>query len=499
MARRRQLTDDEKSQVRDIQKGLDGVLRCYISGEVINVNTDELEYDHIVPYSSGGPSDIQNERVFKKKYNREKGSMSLDEYKNYFLLKRLYDEKGNKVKLQDIFHFMGIQHTSINQSLNGDKLIVTDGQISVENSVYLDSKLSVNYCYLQIPTNWILNDDQQGLQPRVIDFKRLWQIKKHLENFPQLAPSIARLINNEIRLFDGQHKLAAQLLNGQKFVDVKIYLSPTNLSSEKEVYEKLLKTNLEAHSKLKQVEFYTNTLFQKWNEMWNLKWEEYLETHPNQQHSEKLFFDYLCSKESKQDATKMFEATIIKNAHDNSSLKIFTAESNKDANLPLSQDLLKKSIFKHLLFLFPTESIIDSADDFRDTESDNFEIISKLIVDKGYLKNWTSSKKNLTPEQQKARRIWTKGSVITWAPMLNTMINATFQLFDRDDQLQNLYRPKMTDDQKAKFELFFDRLFKHPFWSQNDPTIDKALGAATNVKDIFERQGLNSNYILNGR
>lgn len=499
MAKKRQLSESEKSQVREIQKGTDGILRCYISGEVININTDELEYDHIVPYAAGGPTNVQNERVFFRKYNREKGTMSLDEYKNQFLLKRLYEEKGNKVKLQDIFSYKGIQPTSISYTLNSDKLTLTDGHTSVENKVYFDNKLSIEYFYSQIPTKWILNDDQQGLQPRVIDFKRLWQIKKHLENYPQLAPSIARLINNEIRLFDGQHKLAAQLLNGQEFIDVKIYLSPNDPSLEKDVYEKLLKTNLEAHSKLKQVEFYTNTLFQKWNEMWNLKWEEYLDANPSQSHSEKLFIEYLSLNESKAEAKKMFEATIIKNAHDTSSLKGFTAESNKDSTLPLSQDLLKKSIFKHLLFLSPTDSIIDSPGDFRDTESDNFEIISSIIVEKGYLNNWTPSKKNLTPEQQKARRIWTKGSVITWAPMLNTMINATFQLFDPKDQIKNLYRPKMTDDQKEKFELFFDRLFNHPFWSQNDPTIDKALGAATSVKDIFERQGLNSSYILNGR
>ena len=345
MAKKRQLSDSEKDQVQQIQKSTDGILRCYISGEVINTNIDDLEYDHLVPYISGGPTIIQNERVFKKKYNREKGSMSLTEYKNYFLLKRLYEEKGNKVKLQDIFLFKGIDPTSTSHFLNADKLTLTDGLISIENKIYYDSKLSVQYFYTQIPTKWVLNDDQQGLQPRVIDFKRLWQIKKHLEDYPQLAPSIARLINNEVRLFDGQHKLAAQLLNGQEYIDVKIYLSPIDKAAEKEVYEKLLKTNLEAHSKLKQVEFYTNTLFQKWNEMWNLKWEEYLDLYPNQSHSEKLFFDYLTSKESKAEATKMFEATIVKNAHDNSSLKIFTAESNKDASLPLSQDLLKKSIY----------------------------------------------------------------------------------------------------------------------------------------------------------
>ena len=349
-----------------------------------------------------------------------------------------------------------------------------------------------------MPTKWILNDDQQGLQPRVIDLKRLWQIKKHLIEYPQLAPSIARLINSEIRLFDGQHKLAAQLLNEQEFVDVKVYISPSESGREKAVYEMLLKTNLEAHSKLKQVEFFTNTLFQKWNEMQKIKWEEYLESHPNQSYSEKSFMEYLREKEGKPEANKMFESTVIKNAHDKSALKSFTAESNKDASLPLSMDLLKKSIFKSLLNLNSTDAVIDSVKDYRDDECLNFSIIADIIVDKGYLKNWTSNKKGLSPDQQKARRIWTKGSVITWSPMMNVMINAIFQLFDKEEIAKNLYRPKMSDDQKQKFELFFTRVFNHPFWDQNDPTIDKALGAATSVKDIFDKQGLNSEYIRLG-
>ena len=358
MAKKRQLSEDEKSKVREIQISSDGILRCYISGEVINISSDELEYDHLIPYSQGGATNIQNERVFKKKYNREKGSMNLDDYKNYFLLKRLYENKGNKVKLQDIYSFKNIQSASINAIENSNTLILSDGIETIENKTYTDSKLSIKYFYSQVPTKWILNDDQEGLQPRVIDFKRLWQIKNHLIDYPQLAPSIARLINNEIRLFDGQHKLAAQLLNGQKTIDVKIYISPSDKVLEKEVYEKLLKTNLEAHSKLKQVEFYTNTLFQKWNEMWKIKWEEYLELNPNQPYSEKLFFEYLCLKETKAEATKMFEATIVKNAHDNSSLKGFTAESNKDASLPLSQDLLKKSIFKQKHFIIKNTKLL---------------------------------------------------------------------------------------------------------------------------------------------
>ena len=313
---------------------------------------------------------------------------------------------------------------------------------------------------------------------------------------PQLAPSIARLIKNEIKLFDGQHKLAAQLLNDQKYVDVKVYISPSDPVLEKIAYENLLKTNLTAHTELKQVEFFTNTLFQKWNEIQKIKWEEYLDANPTPPHTETKFFEYLKSKVGKTDATKMFEATIIKNAFDNSELEKFTAVSNKNPSLPLSQDLLKKSLFKCLLYTIPNNVEIDSSDDFRDSEIENFKIISNIIVEKGYLNNWTSSKKNISEEQRKARRIWTKGSLISWSPMVSDIINIVFQLVMDEDRSKKLFRSVMTDKQKKLIESYFDRLFNHPFWSQNDEAIDKALGAATSVKGIFDKQGLNSSYVI---
>jgi len=499
MAKKRQITDEEKAQVIEMQKGTDGSLRCYISGDIIDPATDEIEFDHIIAFANDGPSDVNNIRVFRKRFNKEKGKMTLLDYKDYYNLKRLYETKQNKVKLQDIFSFKGVANVSLSTNTQDRKIVITDGNNKREFELLHDPKLNVDYFYGQLPIDWIQNDDQQGLQPRVIDFKRLWQIKKHLEDYPQLAPSIARLLNNQIKLFDGQHKLAAQVLNKSTVVDVKVYLTPADEAQSKSVYEKLLKTNLEAHSKLAQVSFYTNTLFQKWNEMNKIKWEEYVEQNPTDVHSEFNFFNYLIRIEAKPDAKKMFDATIIKSVFDDSALKPFTAEANKDANLPLSQDLLQKTIFRHTLSLTPSAAIVDSENDFRDAEKENFQIICDLLVEEGFLKDWNPNKKDTTPKHEKARRIWTKASVLTWAPYLNTMINAIFKLFDPAQQQKNLYRQKMTDSQKEEFRMFLKRLFNHPFWLQNDPTIDKALGAASSIKDIFEKQGLTTNYIISGK
>ena len=135
-------------------------------------------------------------------------------------LKRLYEEKDNKVKLQDILAFKNINRESVHINLNDEQInIIGNNNQNYSYKLFYDPKLEIQYFYAQLPISWLKNDDEQGLQPRVIDFKRLNQLHKHFQSFPQLAPSIARLVNNDIKLFDGQHKLAAQILNNNMFID----------------------------------------------------------------------------------------------------------------------------------------------------------------------------------------------------------------------------------------------------------------------------------------
>ncbi|UUS59678.1 MULTISPECIES: chromosome partitioning protein ParB [unclassified Acinetobacter] len=500
MSKKRSLSETEKLEVQRIQRSTDGALRCYISGEIINLENDAIEYDHLKAFVNGGDTDTSNMRIFLKKFNREKGKMPLEAYKEYFNLKRLYEEKDNKVKLQDILAFKNIQRESF-------YLILKDGNINFLGNdnknysyeLFYDPKLEIEYFYAQLPISWLKNDDEQGLQPRVIDFKRLNQLHKHFQSYPQLAPSIARLVNNEIKLFDGQHKLAAQILNNNKTIDIKVYISPNDEIKAKNIYEKLLKTNLEAHSKLAQVSFYTNTLFQKWNEMYSIKWEEYVELNPNEKHSEYNFLNFLLKKHERSEVKNMFEASIIKNVHDQSALKKYTAESNKDSTFPLSQDLLKKTIFKNTLFLNPSDAVIDSIDDFRDSEKNNYHLLAKILVEESGIEKWSPNKQDSNPEAIKARRIWNKASVLTWAPFLSAMLNAIFKLFDKESQDKKLYRHTMTEDEQKELRLFLNRLFNHPFWLQNDPAIDKAFAAASSLKSLFDQQNLKIQYILSGK
>ena len=229
---KRQITDTEKSAVRQQQLEQDGSLRCFISGEVI-ASEDEVEYDHIHPFSKDGDTAPSNIRVVLKRYHRRKADQSLYETRDNLRLERLFESKKNHIKLQDILELKEVNRRTFHAIADNGALVVDDGRGKRMFPLLVDPILGVKYFYGRVPISWLENDDQEGLQPRVIDYKRLINIRDHLKIHAQLAPSIARLLGNRLKLFDGQHKLAAQVLNNTAEADVKVYLSPDDDAGSK--------------------------------------------------------------------------------------------------------------------------------------------------------------------------------------------------------------------------------------------------------------------------
>lgn len=377
--------------------------------------------DHIQPYSREGETDISNIRIVLKLYNRRKSDQSLYEVRDNLKLDWLFQTKKNNIKLQDIFELKAITRKTIHAYINGADLVVDDGSQKQTFPLLHDKILDVNYFYGRIPINWLENDDQEGLQPRVIDYKRLIALREHLKTHPQLAPSISRLVGNRLKLFDGQHKLAGQVLNGINEIDVKVYLSPDGEEQAKKLFDSLMMTNLDAHSKLKQVPFYTSTLLDRLSVIYNELWDDFVVKKDLGQHTENNFVQFLVTEKGKvkAEAVVLLRSAIKESILELSSLKEFVAIASKDSSYPITIDLLNKTIFQSTLFLEPSTARFASDDDFRNSETENFQTLSELLVECAHLNDWVPNikGKSLTNIQLKARRIWHKGSVLTWTPI----------------------------------------------------------------------------------
>jgi len=499
---KRQLSDLDKQQVHQQQKEADGSLRCFISGEIIAPDA-EVEYDHIHPFSQNGETTINNIRVVLKTFNRRKSDQSLYDVRDNLRLEHLFESKKNNIRLQDIIHLKDVRTKAIHSNVSDTTISIADGSDTKTFHILQDSILSVDYFYGRVPISWLQNDDQEGLQPRVIDFKRLIAIRDHLRDHPQLAPSIARLLDNRLLLFDGQHKLAAQVLNNVSEIDVKVYISPPEPERAKELFDSLMITNLEAHSKLKQVPFYTSTLLDRLSVIYKELLEEFLSNKQPEDHTEVAFVKFLQTDKQfgRSKAYDMLRSAIKTAALDSSALSVHVAKASRDSNFPITMDLLEKTLFPATLNLEASDAKFTSDFDYRDAETENFESVSSAIVEATHISNWAPKikGKELTNEQLKARRIWHKGSVLTWAPYLKSILIFALHLMTNAERERLLYRKAISEEQMRVIHDCLTRLFGHPMWDEPEGEMDSILSSAKRQEELFKRKGLTENYVIFGK
>lgn len=89
---RRQLSDQDKQKLieKHIKDVKDGVLRCFIDGHPIE-DLSQVEFHHIIPFSEGEPSDLDNIAPVCKEHHRRIRTLSLQEFRDKLNLDRFFE------------------------------------------------------------------------------------------------------------------------------------------------------------------------------------------------------------------------------------------------------------------------------------------------------------------------------------------------------------------------------------------------------------------------
>ena len=254
---KRQLNVEEKERILQIHGR-----RCFATGH--NVPDGEpIHFDHLRAFTSGGISELDNIAPMCEMHNRAKGTLALEEFRVKLRLEDFF-RAGDELTLQHLFGYL-----KSNEDIEsyGEPVFVEvadDG-----NEIRLESQgLTRSYVLYKCPlTDWryfyatlpvaILNSDDarnevEGLQPRYLIFKKVFDMYRHFQHSPVLQPSIGRVHNNKVLLFDGQHKIAALLWTGRREFECKIYLDAD--------VRRLNQTNICAHDKFSQTRFFSSIM-----------------------------------------------------------------------------------------------------------------------------------------------------------------------------------------------------------------------------------------------
>ncbi|MHB1156962.1 MAG: HNH endonuclease [Phycisphaerales bacterium] len=487
----RQINDADKQKVLN-QQTRDGVLHCFVDDHPVEAG-EEVHFHHVKPFSEDGPTEIANIGAVCVAHHRRIRTLSLSEFRDQLELDRFFEHPEPRRLdhlLTQKLSGTGFGKTVVAESSPGQMTLhfTASDASPAKFPIFTCPATGMPYFYAVLPIEYVKNDEQ--LQPRPLEKKRVWEMYRHLSFHTQLAPAVCRLVDGHILLFDGQHKSAAQIWAGRRLLDCKVYISPD--------VRKLKDTNLVAHDKLRQMAFFTSTLIAKYSDIFKQEWEDYVEGPGSK--TEEGFTTFLKARgKTTLDAKKMLMMAIEQDVLDDrdNALAEFISERNRSRQNPITIALLQKTFFKDFIYSPPTAVEIEGPEDFRSDEKHNLVRLMSMIAQKVLAGRWNPEANNAS--HQRAERILSAGTLRAWCPMLRDVVAQVLQLYAAIEREKILFR-KVSDQQWSTIEGRVDRLLSHKIW--DDPSPDVALqlkaNAAEQIREFLNRQHLTVNWVLGG-
>jgi len=263
---------------------------CFLCGDKINLDANETQIDHIKPRSDGGPDEESNWALMHAQCNNKKKAKNLELALALMKFENLREKYSGAITSGDIIREFGGSTKEVYLEDYGQRVLVRyedqDKTIEYETPIVVDpNNPSYRTFFATLPIEVLYHDKE--LNPRkVIDIDKL--IEEFWRKNPQLHVSLARIHVQEkgrgkVLLFDGQHKTAAQIVLGNRYVPTRVFLNPDK--------ENLKETNRRAHKELRQIEFFRSVLDTLGQDSFGVHFRKYLENPFSSPKSEKGYID----------------------------------------------------------------------------------------------------------------------------------------------------------------------------------------------------------------
>ncbi len=459
--------------------------------------------DHIKAYTLGGPSEIDNIAPMCEHHNKAKGTLPLEDYRIKLRLETFFS-MGNRLTLRDLLKYLH-EDGDIERYGEGVAAEIVDStfrltthSFSGEYSIQQCPRTGWKYFYGNLPISILNSDDDDdqhmGLQPRYLIFDKVFEMFRHFQTYPVLQPSIGRIFNNKILLFDGQHKAAALLWNGRKTFECKIYIDPD--------VRILNQANISAHDKFAQTRFFSSVMILKLGQQFGSDFEEYKNRDDIPIKHEIGFLNFLEQKDSaltKGERNKRFRSYLYNSILEdpNNNIRNLISTSNRSSNeQPITIDMLSKSIFSCFLCCDPVADDMLSDKYKRDEEFKNVLALINLIYDLS-LCSWDAKASPNDQNQIKLNRLFSSKSIMAWCEIFKSAVCARLEIFDSDETKRPFYR-EISEAEFLKIKAILERLLQWQMWrspknSQIDTVIAGSKGAS---KEWFKEKGLTAGFLM---
>lgn len=346
--------------------------------------------------------------------------------------------------------------------------------------IWNDDLSGMQTTFLRLPLEYIHHDDK--INPRPIGSAIRGLVEEFHKKRPQLHVPLAWIDINEeggsmVRMFDGQHKAAAQVLLDQTWIPVRVFINPNT--------DTLITTNTNAGTNLRQVAFDKST--QRFlgasilgDRIQRFRKDKGAVADEND-FSERLLVDHFRG-EQKQMRRYVLDAQ--RNAvshHEENKLRDFIEWGGKGGDKPISYSTIEKTFFSQFLgkemLETPFYGVDSEGENPRDLErrqvvqlmtiiADAFYTNGKYDFDRGVdrIENKVQKGDVVPDEHLRAYRMGREEVMSGWLPFVSKVITNYFTMNGKNVREEKLFQYKFPDQLWINIGNFLDHLGRLPIW-----------------------------------
>ncbi len=506
------LTEDERKALEkrlfDLRFG-----RCFICDEPIDLvlHDGQLDIDHIIPRSENGPDEENNFALTHATCNRQKGASDLRVARRIVEFEKLQKtamEQGERrgANLGHILEkYSGAKAKLKLKKCSGTVEFVLSaiGKNDIQRvPLHKDTLSGMDYFFTLLPLEYLHHDDR--INPRSIGSNIRGLIEEFLQKRPQLHVALGWWAPEEdgsgpIKIFDGQHKAAAQILLGVRELPVRVFVQPDTNA--------LLVANTNAGSSLRQVAFDSAVMRHLGSSLYMERARQYQEMNGlapnNYAFSEKDLVAFFRGEH------REMQRYIIDSVRDSithnkdNALMEFVEWAGKTADRPLAYATIERAFFSEFIYMKALETPIDEGmergENPRVLERQQMVRLMSLFAEIFFVGKWDPEigGRKLEYKVQKGEKIpdhhlraWRIAreeiiaNVLGWVRLVIENYNAfTGRFIDKE----RLFQYVLPEELWQRIAAFLTNLSSLPCWTDNNlsNTVFGAKQSREFWKDVF--------------
>lgn len=479
--------DELIKKLWDIQSGY-----CFISEEAIDLelHKDLLDIDHVVPSKLGGKDDPSNFALTFASANRAKQASDLKLARILQRFKKIQDSlqetEDRSPNLDDIIKIKGGSKYSLKFRRENDLIVYSLAQIGksdiIKARVYKDKLSGLEYFFAVLPLEFVFHDDK--INPRSIGSNISKLIDEFYSGNPQLHIQlgwidIAESSESKVKIFDGQHKAAAQVLLEVEELPVRVFINPDE--------DRIIRTNFRAGTVLRQVAFDKSVQRHLGNTLYIDRVERYQKEHnlnpDNLSFSERELTNYF-KGESRE--LKRYILDSVRDAVTRSSenkLMEFVDLGGRAKEKPISYSSIEKTFYSFFIYQdlldTPISYKLEEGTNPRSLEKTQITQLMNIIAEEIYIdsfdlvlgtyriENKIQNNEDVPMEHVRAFRMGKEEIMYNWLKYLSQIVQTHFISQGHPVDEKKLFQYEFSDILWSNIRNYIKNLSLLPLWTNN--------------------------------